>query len=287
MIRLLASTLVLLCLASSAGADAIYYVGNSLTWDAGPIGRIDALAGERGHAITTGHHICCNATLNYIWNNPTDVCVPSPAPYGTHGNALPNFQWDVVTLQPFYEVLEGESGAINCIRNFMDATLGAPQFYVYSAWPNGSSNLSFNYSALWDRPAAQGGTFTREWFDQLMTAVAPDGVLMIPAGEVLYQIDQRAKAGQVPGISSARDLYRDDTHMTTAGGYLAALTVISTVYAESPVGLTHPAEVSDELALVLQQTVWDVVSTHPFTGVPEPTAIMPLCLGLLALRRRR
>ena len=285
--KITAALIVLLLSCTSASADTAYYVGNSLTWDAGLFTRVTPLAGELGHDITTGHHICCNATLDYIWSNPTDVCVASPEPYGMHGNALPNYAFDFVTLQPFNDVLAGESGAISRINDFRAATQGTPQFYVYQAWPNGASSPSFDYSAKWDRPASVGGTFTRDWFAQLMPAVAPDGVLIIPAGEVLYTIDQRAKAGLIPGINSAKDLYRDDTHMTTTGGYVAALAVVSTVYATSPIGLSHPDTISAEQALALQTAVWDVVSTHPFTGVPEPIATLPVMLALLALRRGR
>lgn len=288
MIRVLVSLAVLGLLPLSASAEAIYYIGNSLTWDAGLSSRVEPYAGERGHEVTTGHHIRCNQSLDYIWNNPTDVCVSSPAPYGTHGNALPNFEWDVVTLQPFQDVLDGEAGAINRIGQFIEATEGSPQYYVYSAWMNGANSPSFDYSTRWDRDASVGGTFTRDWFEQLMTGLDGTDVLMIPIGDVLYEVDQRAKAGNLPGLNSARDLYRDDTHLNVTGQNIAAWTVVSTVWRESPMGLSTPQGMSPELALALQETVWDVVSTHSYTSIPEPSgAVMLVVAGAMLLRRRK
>ncbi len=79
------------------------------------------------------------------------------------------------------------------------------------------------------------------------------------------------------------NFYADGVHMNdqphngddsgTIGAYTAALTVYSTLSGQSPVGLTAgPYEMFDselDAALIksLQQTVWEVVTEHPHTGL--------------------
>jgi hypothetical protein len=59
----------------------------------------------------------------------------------------------------------------------------------------------------------------------------------------------------------------------TIGSYCAALTMYAVLTGENPVGLTtEPYEMFDpkedaELIRALQETVWEVVSDHPHTGV--------------------
>jgi len=79
------------------------------------------------------------------------------------------------------------------------------------------------------------------------------------------------------------NFYADNTHLNdqphngkdsgTIGSYVAAITFYATLTGESPVGLTvKPYEMFDaeqdaELIKALQETVWEVVTTHPQSGV--------------------
>ena len=79
------------------------------------------------------------------------------------------------------------------------------------------------------------------------------------------------------------NFYADGVHMNdqphngkdsgTIGSYCAALTMYAVLTGENPVGLTtEPYEMFDpkedaELIRALQETVWEVVSDHPHTGV--------------------
>lgn len=62
----------------------------------------------------------------------------------------------------------------------------------------------------------------------------------------------------------------------TIGSYVAALTVYSTLSGQSPVGLTtapyeqFDAKADAGLIEALQETVWEVVSNHPHTGLGGP-----------------
>ena len=125
-------------------------------------------------------------------------------------------------------------------------------------------------------------------------------ICTIPAGEVLCELDKKIKAGQIPGLAEAHArnpkllpgwnpetgvkagvniLYADPIHLNpiphlegTVGTYAVAMTVMSVLTASSPVGLTgkiHGLDDEKDAALVkaLQETVWEVVKTHPYAGI--------------------
>jgi ABC-type thiamine transport system ATPase subunit len=66
-------------------------------------------------------------------------------------------------------------------------------------------------------------------------------------------------------------LYKDAIHLGEMGSYLVGCTFYATMVKQSPVGLpTEPyGKLDPKVAAFLQQTVWDVVSEHPETGVLE------------------
>ena len=125
-------------------------------------------------------------------------------------------------------------------------------------------------------------------------------ILMIPFGDVICELDQRLKAGKIPGLeelhkrdskrvpnwdsklknsAGANLLYADRSHPVAAphldgtiANYVIGLTYYSVLTGKSPIGLSGAAyELADEkdvkLRTALQATVWDVVKNHPHTGV--------------------
>ena len=83
------------------------------------------------------------------------------------------------------------------------------------------------------------------------------------------------EAGQVAGYFSVDQLYRDSTHLNDIGRYVAGITAFATIYQQNPIGMVKPdgfygddpAAFTAELYAVIHNTVWEVVSGHPFTGV--------------------
>jgi len=87
------------------------------------------------------------------------------------------------------------------------------------------------------------------------------------------------------------NIYADRVHVNAmphngpadgaVGGYIASLTFYTVLTGQSPVGLTaKPWERLDpvadaELVKAIQETVWEVVSTHPLTGLAKPAATKP------------
>jgi hypothetical protein len=285
---------------SAVAAVRAYHIGNSLTnqttvhyqgfYDLAAAANID---------YEWGRHIRCASSLPVIVANPDDVCVGPIEPYGTFSQALPNFEWDIVTLQYYGGVREEERGAFSTLTNLalQNPANADTKFYLFSAWPQGFSSDS--YSTRWDAgyDAAQdseGSRWTRGYATTLLSEVRADhqgtSINMIPAGEVLYRIDQLARTGKFDSFDSATDLYADSGHLDTDGAYISRLTWFATMFGQSPVGL--PASPNSELTsadlLLVQQTVWDVVTTNSqLTGVPEPSALGVVAIVAAGLLRRR
>jgi hypothetical protein len=119
-------------------------------------------------------------------------------------------------------------------------------------------------------------------------AATPDTppIYVIPAGRVMAELVRRVEGTEgVDVMASREDLFArldtgeiDPIHINDLGAYLVALTHYAVLYQRSPVGL--PARLSradgtpadapgPELADLMQQTVWDVVSELPVTGIPQ------------------
>ncbi|NQT85361.1 putative Ig domain-containing protein, partial [bacterium] len=104
-------------------------------------------------------------------------------------------------------------------------------------------------------------------------------VKLIPVGHVMELLHSKMRAGLVPGHASPYDMYADGIHLDNVGCYVVACTFYATIHKTSPVGLPvgeyqagphfhgPSTPISAELAKVIQETVWEVVATHPLTGV--------------------
>lgn len=128
--------------------------------------------------------------------------------------------------------------------------------------------------ALW-----KGQVLAPSWADE---AAGP--VHLIPAGRVLARFARALEErGGVDGLADETGIFPrredgtlDTIHMNDLGNYLVALTHFAVLYHRPVEGLPHnllradgtPADApSPEAAQLMQQVVWDVVSTTPFTGL--------------------
>ncbi|MHB8971566.1 MAG: hypothetical protein ACYC3X_04730 [Pirellulaceae bacterium] len=96
-------------------------------------------------------------------------------------------------------------------------------------------------------------------------------VLMVPVGHVLYELNQRMKAGEVPGHKQIKEIFADDIHLNNVGSYVVGCTYFATLYRQDPKDLaSEPYKVTDpKLVEVIQDTVWKVVSTNELAGVAK------------------
>lgn len=243
--------------------------------------------------------------------------------------ALPLYEWSAVVLTPTDRRLANDRdyGArfISLTRSY--AANSDTTFYVFSRWPrNETTNANLpkwpstdpyrpgelNFSAQWDRPYTNGydnSFWTRDYYQQLTNALDADvpgaDIRMIPLGDVMYKLQQRMRAGEFAawGLRDILDIYTDASHFSNVGQYIAGTTAYATMFAEDPYGMavpsayaprsltTYPRDmtITPALASELQETIWEVVSVHPYAGVPEPTGAVVLLVGTaaLSLRRRR
>ena len=122
-----------------------YFIGNSVT-DTVRYGELAKLTATRGIRLDWGRTMIPGAPLEWIYTHPGDGFREEP--FGTWTNALQNFAWDAVSLQPFDRHLYGknaegkEVGDVTLIREF--AQLAARknpdvQIYLYARWPRVTS----------------------------------------------------------------------------------------------------------------------------------------------------
>lgn len=259
-----------------------YHIGNSLTWDMQPLGLV-AIAASRGIELAVGYHIRSASSLERIWREPKEISVKPVESFGLFTEALPHHEWTFVTLQPYRAGTTMESD-IECITKLIELARSQgrnanTRFYIYQSWPQ-----SPEFRETWTSNVADSlDTSTihaREYYHKLIERIRANTdapIFMVPTTEALYQLDIRLRAGEIEGYKSVADLYRDVHHLTyEAGRYVAAVTTFSTLFAQDPDGLTKPMQYSPDKVLspqmysLIHKTVWDVVTTHPYTGVKHP-----------------
>jgi hypothetical protein len=253
----------------------VYFVGNSVT-DTINYRALAELAKSRGCTQLWGRHMIPGAPLQWIWQHPKDGFQEQP--FGHYPDALPNFQWDVLSLQPFDRHLDGNDGDIVMAKNFIDLALPKSpdlQVYVYARWPRqGKDDFDTawlkKYTGGWDNTNE-----TKDYFERLTLELRKaypklkKPILMVPVGHVMYELNQRMKAGQVPGCAHIKQLFADGIHLNNVGSYVVGCSYFATLYKENPKGLpSAPYKVEDaKLTGIIQDAVWKIVSTNELAGV--------------------
>lgn len=280
--------LVLLSICLQIGFEcraSTYMVGNSLTFDGlghyKPEGLgLKLLAESAGVDLTYGFHVRCSSALPDTLANPTETCVQAPFQYGTFSNALPNYEWDNVTLQPYVGSTLGQDAA--ACTTFIDLAKTHPgnddtAFYIYSAWPAQSTG---KYAEYWagglneddGLPSQQ----RRQYVDHLFKRVEGENdalLRLIPAGEVFYRLDLMIDAGELPGVTSMAQFYRDDLHLSGLGRFVASATNLAATEREDPAQFvvlpSNYGEIPSETLAALRTIIWDVVVSDPRTGIAD------------------
>ena len=253
----------------------VYFVGNSVT-DTVNYRALAELAKTRNHKHVWGRHMIPGAPLQWIWEHPRDGF--QEPPFGHYPDALAKHTWDVLSLQPFDRHLTGKDGDLAMAKNFIDLALPKSpdlQVYVYARWPRqGKDDFDTawlkKYTGGWD-----GTNETKDYFERLTLELRKAypmlkrPVLMVPVGHVMYELNQRMKAGEVPGYKQIKEVYADGIHLNHVGSYVVGCAFFATLYKEDPRGLSgEPYKVTDaKLSAVIQETVWKVVRANELAGV--------------------
>jgi hypothetical protein len=268
-----------------------FMIGNSFTHNSEPYS-IPAIAAQKSDPLTVGAHIKSGSPVHNIWGSPDNAREISKE-FGKYRDALTKHSWDVVTLQPFYK-RPGEGfpqstmqSDIDTILKFIELARGNPanrktKFYIYESWPFLWTGKPFQQA--WDGTTKDELTapamHTRDYYEYLLKRLREKTdaeVHIIPVPEVMYELDKQMQAGKVPGLTGIGDIMKDKLHLDPGlGHYIASVTVYATIFGKNPAGIVKPEGHYDDgnkelltpqMCEIVNNTVWDVVSKNPSTGV--------------------
>lgn len=257
----------------------VYFIGNSVT-DTINYGGLQEIAESREHNHIWARHMIPGAPLSWLWEHPNDGFFADP--YGNPMNAFINYTWDAISLQPFDRNVFGSGDDLEIIQNYVNLTKDKSpnlQLYIYQRWPrkpNDFKNTSDEWNTLWERnydvvnPKWDNSNEGRMYFEVLTNEVRKvypnmKPALIVPVGEVLYELNKKMAAGEIAGYNSIWDIYSDGIHLRETGSFIVAATYFATLYKEDPRGITVPGvygDISAELKSMILQTIWDVVRVY-------------------------
>lgn len=261
------------------GPRKIFHLGHSLVGRDMPA-MLAQLAGE-GHDYAS--QLGWGATLKSHWD--PDEPINGFAQENNHDKyrdaheAVASGDYDALVVTEMVEITAAIKyfDSAKMLRNWADKAQAAGMpIYFYETWheldhPDG-------WRARLDRDLG------RYWEGQIMRPAlamqeTPQPIYMVPGGQVMAALaDTLETQGPIGPLTSHEDLFPDEIHFNDYGAYLIALTHYAVLYQKSPVGLSHallradgtPADdVGPEAALMMQNLVWDVVTSLPRTGVPS------------------
>jgi len=270
--------------------NRVFVIGNSVT-DGINYAGFKAIAESRSNTHVFARHMIPGSPLFLLWNASearNGGFVESP--YSYPHDAWVNYNWDCISLQPFDRHLvdgdpvTGEGDSSICAKYAKLAKTHNPntQFYIYQRYPRTPNDklptdntlTADTWNTTWNLPFSNGWDYAagerRVFFERLTLAMRKSNImskpfLMIPAGEVMYQLNLKMAAGQVPGYSKIWQVYADGIHVNGVGSYILALTFYATMYKDDPRGMSVPGaygSIPSNVASVIQQTVWEVVTTY-------------------------
>lgn len=248
-----------------AAAD-VFFVGHSLVNFDMPA-MLDGVAQSTDRRHSWAAHVGIGASLSWIWNNPDRGEGENP-----HA-ALPTGRWDVLVMTEAIPLADQVryNDTVGYAQRFHDLAMsgdGGTQVYFYETWH--SLDGGYDWRARIDSDRAMWDGVVRD-----LNARTGGSVRMIPGGTALGRLVDRIEAGGVPGLRSRRDLFVDDIHLNDLGNYFIALVQYATIYRRSPVGAAHRTSdrwgnpftaPSPDVARLMQELAWEVVSSDPLTG---------------------
>ena len=165
--------------------------------------------------------------------------------------------------------------------------------FVNNAWNNGNygngaatllwttwTNIDDSDGPWRDMLDIQGKEFEnmQDYANANKPDVAPY-VYIIPGHKMMSKLYDDIRDGLVPGITHINQFFSDNIHTNSLGAYAVAMIHYACIFNLSPVGLPNNLmpdvpgfhAPTSELALYLQEMIWDVVTTYPRTGITKTT----------------
>ncbi len=270
-----------------------FHVGNSLTGNFNP-GFYDNIALSLGYQQSNVKHTVAGAPTDWIWNN-TDGYVDKlnnqgpfdyifTQPFGGHGRSIEN---ETEYSGKFFELARDSSPDIE-LRLYLQW----PGMTYDDAWCKGRFSPTVDYgvtaATTWKEGMANHVRYFEILRDSLLAHYPDKPIHIIPGGLVLAAIVDSIEAGSFPDVESGTDpfeyLWSDNVHANSRGGYAVGLTHVVCLYGENPVGRATSvgSGLTEAQVPVVQQIVWDVVTSYPYSGVTATQRTLPASAPTLA-----
>jgi len=264
----------------------VFHIGHSLVNREIPM-MLEQLAGP-GHDHRS--QLGWGASLRSHWEPDVPIngfeVENAHARYEDARKAVDGGQFDVLVLTEAVEIKDSikHQSTPKYIRLWTQAARkGNPQIrvYLYELWHH------LDYPSGWLERLDQD--LPKYWEGVLLAQAQAHGdtgapIYVIPAGQVLARFAREVEArGGVGAMRSREDLFyiskegkRDMIHLSAMGNYLVALTHYAVLYHRAPpseplaihlVEGTMLQDLTPELARLMSEVVWSVVTRYPKTGV--------------------
>ena len=260
----------------------VYHIGHSLVGHDMPM-MLQQLVGE-GHRFES--QLGWGANMNEHWDK--DIPVKGFAESNVHPEhrdpheAVGSGDYDAIVITEAVEIRGALkwSDPIYFLREIAVAGWEARpdvHVYFYETWHNLDDEEGWLERLDRDLGLYWEGEILRR---SLAYDNVTNPIYVIPGGQVMAAVTRAIEAqGGVGPIKDRNDLFYDTIHFNDYGAYLMALTHYAVLYGRSPVGLPHTglskfdATVAEdpgpEAALLMQEIVWDVVTSYAPTGVRQ------------------
>lgn len=263
----------------------VYHLGHSLVGNDMPTMLRQMANAAQGEGHSYASQLGWGANLREHWE--PDVPVNGFEESNQHPQfrdpheAMASGEYDAVVLTETVEIRDS--------IEYQDAQ-GYLHKWANAAWDGNSQARVYLYET-WHKLDDEEGWRTRLDLDLgryweaeiLRRAMAndtpPRAIHVVPGGQVMAAFARRLEAeGGIGPLNTHEDLFKDHIHFNDYGAYLVALTHYAVLYGRSPVGLPHtllkangdPAEdPGAEAARAMQETVWEVVTSYPPSGVAQ------------------
>lgn len=258
-----------------SGPGAVYHLGHSLVGRDMPA--MLAQLGGHDHASQLGWGASLNdhrrgTIKGFAEENAHPAFRPAE-------EALQGGGWPVVVLTEMVELKDAiryhdSARALAHWAALARAARPDVRIYLYETWHRLDDPAGWRQRLSDDLPALWEGALLRP----AMARAGVGTIHVIPGGQVMAAVDDAARAGQIPGMTSAAALFSDEIHLNDLGAWLIAMTHDAVIRGRSPVGLPAALRRADgtaatppapETARALQEVVWRVVTSYPATGVAQ------------------
>lgn len=250
--------------ANVTGLSAVH-VGNSHSH---PLRLLVALTERVGHShYEEGHINILGSPLSWNWTHGEQNKWPA--------TLAPNRKWDAITLLSW----AGDDN-VYAPKFAGEACKGNPkcQVYIYVIWPD--LNMSFEKPDP-IRSEAHGEEVAAAVGKAFPNAPKPR---VIPSSMLIRELGRLADMGELPGVANRFALFSDGGHLSHFGQYAVTSMVCAMLYGESPMdypsdifrqdqngnpigGTYNRVTVSDEAAVVIKRSVWDILQTYEPAGM--------------------